>query len=135
MSLHHLDPENEPRECMICGGGGECWDGGDVTRASGMKRCKRCNGTGRLGDPDAQADVEVTDTPQSWAACSLCEESYREEPAGGLTLPDACEACGSALLAPEYGYWYSEVEDFHIFGPFPTPTAALEAAREAHRNG
>jgi hypothetical protein len=55
MSLHYLNPDDEPRECPVCDHGkvqdrpiGPCeW----VT-------CSRCGGSGQLGNPDA-TKVEI----------------------------------------------------------------------------
>lgn len=52
MSLHHLDPDREPRECPSCDGlAGEHEHPRDL--------CEDCGGFGRLGVEGAEPDVEI----------------------------------------------------------------------------
>ena len=129
MTRHYLDPTREPRECKSCVGVGErsyigkrkngVHDGpAEVFRA----KCHTCHGTGRLGDENAQPDVSVQnrvyDNPRGWY--------YR------VRIPDdgGIEWLGEQ---PVYDRLHRSWTD--PAGPFPTPEAALEAAREANRNG
>lgn len=62
MSLHYIDPNDEPRECPSCEGVGyrhirqDC----DGTYDGPENDCPGdCNGTGRLGDPEKRAEIDV----------------------------------------------------------------------------
>ena len=82
--------------------------------------CTDCHGTGRLGDPDAVC-VEIE-------RGNVMDEVWRPAPAGDFWWRIPWE---SQTPTPNQGdaFWRGR------HGPFPTREAALEAAREAHRNG
>jgi hypothetical protein len=50
MSLHYLNPDDEPRECHRCVGEGTPYP----SHPEGSQiECSTCHGTGQLGNPDA----------------------------------------------------------------------------------
>ncbi len=71
-------------------------------------------------------EITLTDTVQTWAICSLCNEPYRDEPGGGLSVPDDCEVCGNSLgdEEREVGFWFSHEDESELHGPFDTLDAA-----------
>ena len=94
MSLYFLDPEREPRECPGCP---DCDSG---FQYEGTSTFVACDGTGRLGDPDAKPDVEVR-----------------------LEAVIGSRRWFYFVLGSDVAGWV---------GPYPTESAALAAAREAH---
>ncbi len=103
MSLHYLNPDDEPRECPGCDGWGRVETNSSFGARrydphSKMRDCNDCNGTGRLGVEGALPDVEIAEQRGEWKWALVADG-------------DLCT-------------W---------FGPFPTETAALEAARKSQR--
>lgn len=115
MSLHYLDPEREPRECQHCYKGIRriyetytAADGNLRTRYSHNVKCDVCGGSARLGVEGAEPDVEVI--------------ALHSEQAGWR---------GSE---PRRAYVWRRLSDHCGDGErYPTESAALEAARKAHR--
>lgn len=107
MSLYYLDPEREPRECHVCDGTGSY-----SSHECGVLRsaeCGYCNGTGRLGVEGAEPDFEVRWNPHN---------NRHDENAPGWRWSDLQGYAHHPSL-------WSEA--------FPTESAALEAARAAHK--
>ena len=113
MPLYYSDPSREPRECPACERCDECsgerWphdrhdahcslaDGPQHARA-----CSECNGTGRLGDPEARPDIDIR------------RSLYRGEERFWFKVEPRIRS--GALMDS---------------GPYPTESAALTAARAA----
>lgn len=74
--------------------------------------------------------VTVTDTEQTWVICNLCDEPYRHEPGGGLSVPDECEVCSNPLLLEdsETGFWVSHDDESEIHGPYDSEEKARSQA-------
>lgn len=127
MSLHYLDPEREPRECDRC-------DGKTMTPAiPGLdsEKCPICWGDGRVynsvHDETRVCQLCLGDTRVS--RCVRCNGTGRlgvegAEPEIDLSCPDGELWIAEVLLPGKTKCRYFEA---------PTESAALEAARAAHR--
>ena len=89
----------------------------------------------RESDTYALPDVEVFG-PVDVITCPMCSRQFQYEPAGGLTVPEACD-CGEDLTdeKTERGYfWWSCfpgcMPDSDPIGPFKTHAEALADARD-----
>ena len=67
MSIHYLNPRDEPRDCPACLEG-RAFGFSQLTRY----KCKLCEGTGRLGNPDG-ARVLISGIPRAhyWSTTSV----------------------------------------------------------------
>lgn len=103
MSIHYLNPDDEPRECERCKGAGYKNDR-LIVLDDLESLCNGCGGTGRLGNVDG---------PRIFTSRS----------------PDFADD------HPMESGWYfgPDVEVGPVFGPYSTESAALDAARAAHR--
>jgi hypothetical protein len=89
----------------------------------------------REDDPMALPDLEVFRA--SVIDCPTCAERYQYEPAGGVTVPDKCSACGESMkdepIQSGWFYWYCFpgcLPDSEPYGPFESKEDALAEARE-----
>jgi len=85
MSLHPLRAEDEVRPCPPCR---------DLLK---MSNCTVCNGTGQLGDPDAELVIEVFHGGgRRWHIRSGCPNNLRGQ-CGYATHDEALAAARKAL--------------------------------------
>ena len=60
MSHHYINPSDEYRDCESCDGSGYATGCTETDRLRGdLWACLLCDGTGKLGDPDAKPEIEV----------------------------------------------------------------------------
>ena len=125
MSLHYLDDSKRPKRCVPCKGRGKRRS----RKERGARICIYCNGTGRLGDAGAE-QVEVVEVD-----CGRCGARPGNSHRNRRCLTDGSLAGWyvrddpSAFVGPLAGR--REPRVIGCMGPYPTETAALEAAREA----
>lgn len=108
MGLFYLNPDDEPRECPAFAFSRSIPHPTDCPTG--------CNGTGRLGGGKGP-EIKTLELDDSWAPVIRVPKAQRSYRGPGW-YARGCE--------------YSALEGMNL-GPFPTESAALEAARAAHK--